>query len=424
MPQCVALLSGGLDSMLAIRLMQEQDIAVEAVTFRTLFTCCQDQAGRAAQILGVNLTALVPEEDYLQVVRRPQFGYGRGANPCIDCRIYMFQKAKAFMAQIGADFVVSGEIVGQRPKSQKRRDLEIISHHSQLDDYLLRPLCARRLPPTWPEREGLVDRERLHAFSGRSRKGLIRLAQKFGFHQIPAPSTGCQLTEPRFSRKVFDLFRHQSDNDRWSFELLKHGRHYRWSTQTKIIVGRNESDNVALTHMHQNGNKPSAKLLQPTNFRGPVVLIAGVADEAAVQVGCGLMLRHCPPPEVRPAKVEVHDGESVTTRIAEPHPAADELANICQVRIALLIARCCERKRSPSPRPPDARRATSPIGRKPPPIGSGPPGNASRGTHDSRACAHAGGRTYAEGVASPNDRPPRSGLALSSQDPWRPHFRT
>ncbi len=128
--RCVALLSGGLDSQLAIRLMQEQGIEVEALNFKTVFTCCQDYSAQVAHRLNVPLTILEQEDDYLDVIRNPRFGYGRGANPCIDCRIYMFQRAFRFMEQIDAQFVVSGEVVGQRPMSQKRRDLETISHHS------------------------------------------------------------------------------------------------------------------------------------------------------------------------------------------------------------------------------------------------------------------------------------------------------
>ena len=171
--------------MLVIRIMQAQGIEVEALNFKTVFTCCQDQSAQTARDLGVRMTVVGQEDDYLDLVRKPMFGYGKGANPCVDCRIYMFERAKAFMEQIGADFIVSGEVVGQRPMSQKRKDLNVISYHSDLEDLLLRPLSAKFLPMTLPEREGWVDREKLYAFQGRSRKGLIRLAKQFGFEDIP-----------------------------------------------------------------------------------------------------------------------------------------------------------------------------------------------------------------------------------------------
>ncbi len=189
--RAVALLSGGLDSMLAIRVLQEQGVEVEALNFQTLFTCCQGQAAQAASELGVRLSVLSTDDSYLDLIRRPQHGYGRGANPCVDCRIYMFRAAARWMAETAADMVISGEIVGQRPMSQKKRDLAVIARRCGLEDRLLRPLSAKLLPPTLPERTGLIDRQRLYAFSGRSRKGLIELARQLGFSRIPQPSSGC-----------------------------------------------------------------------------------------------------------------------------------------------------------------------------------------------------------------------------------------
>ena len=202
MTRCIALLSGGLDSMLAIRIMQEQGIEVEALNFKTMFTCCQDTSAQVARDLGVNLTIIGQEDDYLDLVRNPEYGYGKGANPCVDCRIYMFERAKKFMHQVDAQFIISGEVVGQRPMSQKRSDLDTISYQSGLEDLLLRPLSAKLLPPTKPEREGLVDREKLYGVQGRSRKFLIELAHKYNLKEIPTPSTGCSLTEPEFGRKA------------------------------------------------------------------------------------------------------------------------------------------------------------------------------------------------------------------------------
>jgi len=293
--RCVALLSGGLDSILAIRLMQQQGIEVEALNFKTLFTCCQDQSARAAHDLGVRLTILGHDDDYLDLIARPRFGYGRGANPCIDCRIYMFRRAADFMADVGAAFVVSGELVGQRPKSQKRRDLSLIALHSGLDDLLLRPLSARCLPPTRPEREGWVDRQALGSFTGRSRKGLIELAHRLGIRSIPTPSTGCALTEVPFSRKVFDLVQLEASPTRWDFELLKVGRHYRFDAATKVVVGRRESYNERLRGMFQRADAPASALITPESFLGPTSLIVGVVSEPALDFAGGLTLRHTNP---------------------------------------------------------------------------------------------------------------------------------
>ena len=197
--RAVALLSGGLDSMLAIRILQEQGVEVEAINFQTIFTCCKDNAAQAARELGVRLTVLDQDDDYVELIRRPKYGYGKGANPCVDCRIYMFDKARQVLQETGADFVISGEVLGQRPMSQKRRDLMIISRQSGLHGLLLRPLSARLLPRTLPERHGQLDRRQLYAFTGRNRKPLIELAQQFGFKSIPSPSPGCSLTERSFA---------------------------------------------------------------------------------------------------------------------------------------------------------------------------------------------------------------------------------
>jgi hypothetical protein len=288
----VVLLSGGLDSQLAVCILREQGIEVEALNFKTIFTCCQDSAGQAARDLGVRLTVVSQEDDYLDLVKRPRFGRGKGANPCVDCRIYMFQRARQFMEEIGARFVASGEVIGQRPMSQKRNDLDVIAYHSDLDGLLLRPLSAKLMAPTVPEKEGWVDRERLYAFSGRSRKGLLELGARFGLKHLPAPSSGCALTETLFSKKVFDVLRTSPAAGRWEFELLKVGRHFRFSERTKIVVGRRESDNDQLGYLHRLPDAASTALLTPENFTGPVAMIVGPADPAAVEFAAGLIVRY------------------------------------------------------------------------------------------------------------------------------------
>ncbi len=290
--RCLALFSGGLDSLLAVRLMQEQGIEVEAINFKTPFTCCQDVSAQAARKLGVRLTILAAEDDYFDLVRHPNFGYGKGANPCIDCRIYMFRRAVQMLPEFNAGFLVSGEVLGQRPKSQKRRDLEIISHHSSHEDLLLRPLSALKLPPTLPEREGWVDRTKLHGIVGRGRKELIQLARQLGVEDIPSPSNGCALTEVTFSRKVFDLIELQPQQSRWDFELLSVGRHFRFNQGAKVIVARHEAENEFLRRMHAaKANSPEVARLQPANFMGPDVLMIGTFDDAALRFAAGLMHR-------------------------------------------------------------------------------------------------------------------------------------
>lgn len=290
--KAVALLSGGLDSRLAIRIVQEQGIEVEALNFQTIFGCCKDDASRAASELGVRLTVVGTDESYLDIVKRPRYGYGKGINPCVDCRIYLFELARKFMDQVGASFAISGEVVGQRPMSQKRRDLDIIARDAGLEDLLLRPLSAKLLPPTLPERLGVVDRERLYGIEGRSRKGLIELAHQFGFQEIPQPSTGCALTEPLFANKVRDLIDLSPEARQWDYELLRVGRHFRYDSQTKVVVGKDESQNEQLRLMAAQDRASSCWIIEPENFRGPTVLVTGPFAHAVLNYASGLILRY------------------------------------------------------------------------------------------------------------------------------------
>jgi hypothetical protein len=278
--------------MLAIRILQEQGVEVEALNFQTIFTCCKNTAAQAALQLGVPLTVIGQEDDYLDIVRAPRHGYGKGANPCVDCRIYMFHAARRFADERGIDTIVSGEVLGQRPMSQKRRDLLLIANASRLEERLLRPLSARLLPATRAERTGKIDRTRLYGFKGQGRKPLIALAKQFGFSNIPTPSTGCSLTELSFAPKVHDLIQIDPGNRRWDFELLNVGRHLRFDSQTKAVVGRREAENEVLSSMFQRADRRASLLLAPRNFRGPTVLVVGPDSPAARRFAGGLLLRY------------------------------------------------------------------------------------------------------------------------------------
>ncbi|MBI84675.1 MAG: hypothetical protein CMJ81_15895 [Planctomycetaceae bacterium] len=326
--RCIALLSGGLDSILAIRLMQQQGLEVEAINFKTTYTCCQDAAGQSARDLGVRLTVLGQDDDYLQLIKHPAYGRGKGANPCVDCRIYMFKRARDFAEQNDAQFIVSGEVVGQRPMSQKRRDLDIIADKSGLEDLLLRPLSAKLLPPTWPERAGIVDRSQLFAFNGRSRKGLIRLARHLEISNIPPPSTGCALTEVKFSQKVYDLVRLDPEAGRWNFELLKHGRHFRYDQRTKIVIGRNETDNHWLEYMHDLPDRESTVKLVPEAFPGPLGLIVGPPQEATIQYAGALLLKHAKGYDPDDARITVHCKQRSRVHRFQRMASADEAQTV------------------------------------------------------------------------------------------------
>lgn len=326
MPRAVALFSGGLDSMLSLRIMQRQGFEVDALSIRTLYSCCRATAAQTAVALGARLTVLSVGDDYLEVIRNPSYGYGRGVNPCVDCRVYMCRMAKRLMEDVGACVVVTGEIAGQRPMSQKKHQLEIIARRSGLESRLLRPLSARLLPPTAVELEGLVDRRSLYAFSGRGRRPLIELAERLGIgragiRELPSPSTGCALTESSFAPRVRDLMQHHPRAGRWDFELLSYGRHFRFDGQTKIVVGRDAAENASLELLAGREDAPQLVRLVPERFRGPVALVVGPENPAALEFAGALILRYTrrqhPNPGVRIAR----PGASQVVTV-QPSPAA------------------------------------------------------------------------------------------------------
>ena len=226
MTRAIGLLSGGLDSRLAARLMTEQNIEVLGVAFVTPFFG-SEKARQAAEQLKIPLQILDITQPHWAMLRQPRYGYGKGLNPCIDCHALMLREAGKLMETIGADFLFTGEVLGQRPFSQTRPSLRAVEKASGCLDVILRPLSARLLPETRPEREGLVDRSRLLDISGRSRKRQMALAENYGLNDYPAPAGGCLLTDPIFSRRLKELLAHSPEPELREIELLKTGRHFR-----------------------------------------------------------------------------------------------------------------------------------------------------------------------------------------------------
>ena len=248
--KAIGLLSGGLDSTLAVKLLIDQGIEVIAFNMITPFcTCtrkgCKHEAGKVAKQFGIPVKIIAVGEDYIEMIKHPKHGYGSNMNPCIDCRIFMFKKAKAYMEEIGARFIFTGEVLGQRPMSQHRRAMNLIEKETGLQGLILRPLSAKLLPLTIPEEQQWADREKLLDIQGRRRLPQIELAKKIGVKDYPCPGGGCRLTDPQFAKRLKEALDHQEDTIR-DIQLLKYGRHVRLQSGAKVIVGRNEDENKVL----------------------------------------------------------------------------------------------------------------------------------------------------------------------------------
>ena len=288
------MLSGGLDSILAIKIVQEQGIEVSAVHFVTPFasTDRNNSSAEAARVaingMGVVIREIFLTDAYLDMIINPRHGYGKNMNPCADCHILMCREAKKVMEEIEAQFVVTGEVVGQRPMSQNRNTLRLVEKESGLQGLLLRPLSAQLLPPTIPEKEGWLDREMLMSFSGRIRRPQIELAESYGIGGYPSPAGGCLLTAKEFSRKVKDLLDYNAMSMH-DVELLKVGRHFRLNAETKLIVGRDKRENQRIEELAQ----ASDYIFRPTKANGPSALLRGKYDAEKTTLAAEIVARYC-----------------------------------------------------------------------------------------------------------------------------------
>ncbi len=290
--KAIVLLSGGLDSILATRLMLEQGIDVICVNFYIEFAVCggrgnEGAAQKAAQMLGVQFKVIDITNEYLEMFRDPKHGYGANINPCIDCKIFMLKKAREMMAGLGASFLVTGEVLGERPMSQRRDALNIIEKQAGVRGILLRPLTARLLEPTLPEKEGVVDREKLLDIRGRSRKPQMALAEKFGIKEYPNPAGGCLLTDPGFSNRVKELIKHDELNVE-NLNLLKVGRHFRLAGGAKLVIGRDEDENRELQEIAL----PDDIIFKLANHQGPLSLLRGRPREETIAAAASIIAHH------------------------------------------------------------------------------------------------------------------------------------
>ncbi|HUX00111.1 MAG TPA: hypothetical protein VMY35_03955 [Phycisphaerae bacterium] len=328
----IGCISGGLDSQLAVALLRKQGVEVVALHVQHLWHPGLMEEGakppgvRAIESRGVPIRLVNATEADLEMIRHPAHGFGKHLNPCLDCRIWTLRQAKRLMEEEKADFVFTGEVLGQRPMSQHRGALAMVAKEAGLEDLVLRPLSAKRLPPTKPEREGKVNRDLLMGFSGRTRKPQMALAAELGITEYPTPAGGCLLTDPGFAFRLRELMDHAAPTVA-DVELLKVGRHFRLADGSRLALGRRHEDNLLMEKLFQAGDVR----LEADRMAGPTGLLRGKASEESVSVAAGLILRYgkARAGETHPVRVEPVGGER---RILEAQTADDELAQRLIIR--------------------------------------------------------------------------------------------
>lgn len=324
MPRAIALFSGGLDSTLAILTMLKQGIDVTAVTFLTHFGCditdrssCSKDPFVSAQKFGFEVKLCHLADKFTAIVKKPKHGHGRNMNPCIDCRILMLKEAKELMNIISADFIVTGEVVGQRPMSQMKNTLRMIDKEAGVSGLVLRPLSAKLLEPTIPELKGVIDRDKLYDLNGRSRKWQMTIAKGFGLTEYPMPAGGCLLTEPNYSHRLSELLNHNPDPSLKDLHLLRLGRHFRVSSSCKIIAGRNEKDNDKIESIAGDNDY----ILMVEDFGSPVTLLTGNNSGDFINIAASICARYSDARHLHEVEVSVFNKKNLYTVHVTP---ADE----------------------------------------------------------------------------------------------------
>jgi tRNA-uridine 2-sulfurtransferase len=295
--KALALLSGGLDSTLAIKVMLEQGIEIEALHFTTVFcrcdgasNSCGSHAISIANRFNIKMQTINYTSSIIESVKKPRYGYGSNMNPCIDCRINMLHMARLRMDETNSSFIITGEVLGQRPMSQHLAALRLIEKNTDLEGLILRPLSAKLLEPTIPEKNKWVDREKLLSISGRSRKEQISMATLFEIKDYPCPAGGCLLTDPIFAARIKDLLLHNPNFVLNDVLLLKIGRHFRFNKNVKLVVGRDEKENQVITNLA----KPHDILLEIAEYPGPVSLIRtnSLLSNNEIKLACKITARY------------------------------------------------------------------------------------------------------------------------------------
>jgi tRNA U34 2-thiouridine synthase MnmA/TrmU len=308
-PRALGLCSGGLDSILSALVLRKNNVEVEWITFETPFFS-SEKAVKASEKTGIPLTIKNITNEYLKMLKNPHCGYGKNMNPCMDCHSLMFRIAGTAMKENGFDFLFSGEVIGQRPMSQTLSSLRYVEKNSGYGGYIVRPLSAKRLPATIPEKEGLINREFMLGFSGRSRKPQALLAAELGVSDYPNPAGGCLLTDKGYSRRLKDLFEHGKCFSENELLMLKYGRHLRLNKSTKIIVGRNQSENEKIEKLV---DPDSDIVFYVKGFPGPTVVMPKGGTRDTIILAASVCAGYSKAPEYSPLSVTVKTSKGTET---------------------------------------------------------------------------------------------------------------
>lgn len=319
--KAIVLFSGGLDSSLAVKVIQRQNIEAIPLHFLTPFSKCNSVDAlkpwldKSSKILNTQVIAFYLGDEYLAMLTNPKHGFGKNINPCIDCKILMLKKAKELMGQLGASFLITGEVLGQRPMSQHKDALGVIERDAGVEGILVRPLSGKLLPATIPETKGWINREGLLDFSGRARGPQINLAREIGLSEYPWPGSGCLLTDPSSCGRVEDLMRYKQLTIE-NINLLKSGRHFRLSESFKLIVGRNKEGNDKLVSQATKDHI----IIEPSKLHGPTALGIGVASKEIIRLACQIVARYT---DSISANVEVTIKQDATVQYLTVEKLAD-----------------------------------------------------------------------------------------------------
>ncbi|MBZ9685041.1 tRNA 4-thiouridine(8) synthase ThiI [Clostridium estertheticum] len=288
MTTALAMISGGLDSILAAKLVKDQGIEVIGICFKSYFFNEKNALNIVKQI-DIPLQVVDFSEEHLEMVKNPKHGHGKNMNPCIDCHAMMMRHCGELLEKFHADFIITGEVLNQRPMSQNRSALDIVKNESGIGHKILRPLCAKNLKETEMEIDGLIDREALLDISGRNRKVQMELAEKWGIKDYPSPAGGCKLTEPNYSRRLKELIEHKENTSKKDLELLKIGRHFRVSKDAKIISTRMQEEGEIIEQLL----RPDDLMFLPRDYNGSTVVIIGKATNEDIEFAAKITGRYC-----------------------------------------------------------------------------------------------------------------------------------